>query len=169
MSCGRAIFLGAASLLISCLLCVGLFEALAGHMSTLTQDILCCTETSLQPALRLRRARLLVIRPLCIRILIRPLCTLTQCRLCLADASLQRLLGSVREMFHLFLGLFQVLAGLSCCPPGGNLRHLLDKFPLDGDWEMPHLFQALASTFCPLTQNILCRADTRFQPTLRLR
>src|SRR5258707_13520255 len=169
MSCGGAVFLGAASPLISCLLFVGPFQALASPLSTLTQDILCCTETSLQPALRLRRARLLVIRPLCFLILIHPLCPLTQCILCCTDASLQRLLGSIREMFHSFLGLFQVLAGLSCCPPGANLRHLLDKFPLDGDWEMSHLFQALASTLCTLTQDILCRAATRFQPALRLR
>src|SRR5260221_227947 len=156
MSCGGAVFLGAASLLISCLLFVGPFQALASPLSTLTQDILCCTETSSQPALRLRRARLLVIRPLCFLILIHPLCPLTQCILCFTDASLQHLLGSIREMFHSFLGLFQVLAGLSCCHPGANFQHLPDKFLLDSGWEKSHLFQPLADPSC-------CRSDTNLQ------
>src|SRR5260221_8406841 len=144
MSCGGAVFLGAASLLISCLLFVGPFQALASPLSTLTQDILCCTETSSQPALRLRRARLLVIRPLCFLILIHPLCPLTQCILCCTDASLQRLLGSIQAMFHIFLGLFQVLSDLFPCPLLANLRHLLYHLPLHGDWAMSHLFHTLS-------------------------
>src|SRR5258708_32279900 len=130
MSCGGAVFLGAASLLISCLLFVGPFQALASPLSTLTQDILCCTETSSQPALRLRRARLLVIRPLCFLILIHPLCPLTQCILCCTDASLQRLLGLFRALFHLFLGLFQALSRLSPCQLLLNFGCLLAKFLL---------------------------------------
>src|SRR5258708_21675536 len=139
MSCGGAVCLGAASLLISCLLFVGPFQALASPLSTLTQDILCCTETSSQPALRLRRARLLVIRPLCFLILIHPLCPLTQCILCCTDASLQRLLGIIRAMFHSFLGLFQILPCLFCCTPVANMRHFQSKFPLDCDCLLSHL------------------------------
>src|SRR2546430_847238 len=128
---------------------MGLFQALAGPLSTLTQYILCCTETSLQPALCLRRVRLLVIPPLC---------TLTQCILCCTDASLQCLLGSLRDMFHIFLGLFQALAGLSCYHPGANIQHWLDKFLLDSDRKKSHLFQPRADLSC-------CRPDTNLQRT----
>src|SRR5258707_14835682 len=123
MSCGGAVFLGAASPLISCLLFVGPFQALASPLSTLTQDILCCTETSSQPALRLRRVRLLVIRPLCFLILIHPLCPLTQCILCCTDASLQRLLGRIQAMFHSFLGLISVVPRLSNGATARDSRH----------------------------------------------